>query len=135
MMVVFYDIHVIIEVPQDNMEFRSIGIELRGMVILQSFKPLVSAHSTRIAISVEVRREYIVFRRIFRIVSVVSAGVSVVTVELSVVSLMFLSCFRQVAILSGLPFSWSCLIYSRAVMAGVCDFENVKRYNVKTLTG
>ena len=113
MMVVFYDIHVIIEVPQDNMEFRSIGIELRGMVILQSFKPLVSAHSTRIAISVEVRREYIVFRRIFRIVSVVSAGasvvvsvvsagvsvvvsvvvkgVSVVIVELSVVSLMFLS--------------------------------------------
>ena len=90
---------------------------------------------TRIAISVEVRRGYIVFRRIFRIVSVVSAGVSVVTVELPVVSLMFLSCFRQVAILSGLPFSWSCLIYSRAVMAGVCDFENVKRYNVKTLTG
>ena len=68
---------------------------------------------TRIAISVEVRRGYIVFRRIFRIVSVVSAGasvvvsvvsagvsvvvsvvvkgVSVVIVELSVVSLMFLS--------------------------------------------
>mgnify|MGYP004665038771 CR=1 FL=1 len=33
---------------------------------------------TRIAISVEVRRGYIVFRRIFRIVSVVSAGASVV---------------------------------------------------------
>ena len=37
---------------------------------------------------------------IFRIVSVVLAGVSVV-------SLMFLSSFRQVSILSGLLFSWS----------------------------
>ena len=63
---------------------------------------LFSDTVTRIAISVEVRRGYIVFRRIFRIVSVVSAGasvvvsvvvkgVSVVIVELSVVSLMFLS--------------------------------------------
>ena len=33
---------------------------------------------------------------IFRIVFVVSAGVSVVTVDVSVVSLMFLSCLRQV---------------------------------------
>lgn len=49
---------------------------------------------------------------IFRIVSVVSAGVSVVSVGdsvvVSVVSLMFLSSFRQVSILSGLLFSWSC---------------------------
>lgn len=53
---------------------------------------------------------------IFRIVSVVSAGVSVVvsvvsvgdSVVVSVVSLMFLSSFRQVSILSGLLFSWSC---------------------------
>lgn len=55
---------------------------------------------------------------IFRIVSVVSAGVSVVLVRVSVVvsvvsagvsvvSLKFLSCFRQVSILSGLLFSWS----------------------------
>lgn len=48
---------------------------------------------------------------IFRIVSVVLAGVSVVvsvgsvgdSVVVSVVSLMFLSSFRQVSILSGLP--------------------------------
>ena len=56
---------------------------------------------------------------IFRIVSVVSTGVSVVvsvvvsgvvsvvSVGVSVVSLKFLSCFRQVSILSGLLFSWS----------------------------
>ena len=52
---------------------------------------------------------------IFRIVSVVLAGVSVVvsvvsvedSVVVSVVSLMFLSSFRQVSILSGLLFSWS----------------------------
>ena len=46
---------------------------------------------------------------IFRIVSVVSAGVSVVVsvvlVGVSVVSLVFLSSFRQVSILSGLLFS------------------------------
>ena len=46
---------------------------------------------------------------IFRIVSVVSAEVSVVVsvvlVGVSVVSLVFLSSFRQVSILSGLLFS------------------------------
>ena len=44
---------------------------------------------------------------------------------------MLLSSFRQVLTLSyGLLFSWSCLIFSWVVVVGVCDFENVKRYNV-----
>ena len=49
----------------------------------------------------------------------------------SVISLMLLSSFRQALTLSsGLLFSWSCLIFSWVVVVGVCDFENVKRYNV-----
>lgn len=46
---------------------------------------------------------------------------------------MLLSSFRQALTLSsGLLFSWSCLIFSWVVVVGVCDFENVKRYHVRT---
>ena len=71
----------------------------------------------------------------FRMVPIVLAGFSVVVqgvfVVVSVISLMLPSSFRQVLTLSyGLLFSWSCLIFSWVVVVGVCDFENVKRYNV-----
>lgn len=61
----------------------------------------------------------------------VLAGFSVVVKGVFVISLMLLSSFRQVLTLSyGLLFSWSSLIFSWVVVVGVCDFENVKRYNV-----
>lgn len=65
---------------------------------------------------------------IFRIVSVVLAGVSVVV---SVVSLMFLSSFRQVSILLGLLFSWS-YWYFRGLLWQA--YVILKTLNVITLT-
>lgn len=55
----------------------------------------------------------------------------------SVVSLMFLSSFRQVSILSGLLFSWSYWYFRGLLWQAYVILKtlNVKRYNVKTLIG
>ena len=45
MRIIFYDIHGIIEVPHGNMEFRSIGVELWSMIILQILKPLIFTYN------------------------------------------------------------------------------------------
>lgn len=50
---------------------------------------------------------------------------------LSYIYTRFLLVLGAVLTLSyGLLFSWSCLMFSWVVVVGVCDFENVKRYNV-----